>query len=255
MRKELKLSVDGLELGGQLFIPEEKEGPYPALILCHGIPSGIVDPADGGYPLLAERFAGEGFAVLTFSFRGSGISGGNFDIKGWTHDLKAAIDYLWNLAEINESHIMLAGFSAGATVSIYTAARDKRVAAVAACACPADFSGIYQADDPMKTLGYFRKIGIIRDVNFPPSREAWLNDFRKIEALHCVADISPRPLILIHAREDAVVPLKNAQMLFEKAGQPKKLALVEGAEHRLRRDARAMDILSQFLKENMVGQE
>jgi uncharacterized protein len=254
MRKEVKLAVDGLELGGQLFIPEGKEGPYPAVILCHGIPSGIVDPSDGGYPLLASRFAAEGLAVLIFSFRGSGISGGNFDIKGWTHDLKAAIDYIWNLPEIDESHLTLVGFSAGATVSIYVAAQDKRIAAVAACACPMDFRAIYEADEPLKTLDYFRKTGIIRDASFPPSREAWLNDFRKIEALYGVAEISPRPLILIHAREDPVVPLKNAQMLFKKAGQPKKLAVVDGAEHRLRRDAKAMDILSQFLKENLKGQ-
>jgi uncharacterized protein len=251
MRKEVKLSVDGLGIAGQIYFPEDKEPPYPAVILCHGIPSGIVDPADGGYPLLAARFAARGFAVLTFSFRGAGISGGNFDIKGWTHDLKAAIDYLWNLPETDESHLMLVGFSAGATVSIYVAAQDKRVTAVAACACPMDFKVISEADDPLKTLNYFRKIGIIRDSDFPPSLETWLNDFRKIEALHSAAEISPRPLILVHARDDGVVPVINAQKLYDKAREPKKLIIIEGAEHRLRRDARAIDIVMQFLKENV----
>jgi uncharacterized protein len=249
MRKEVRINVDGLEIGGQLVFPEAGEPPYPAVILCHGIPSGIVDPADGGYPALAAHFSAEGFAVLTFSFRGTGISGGNFDIKGWTHDLEAAIDYMWNQPETQESRLSLVGFSAGATVSIFVAAQDKRVAGVAACACPADFKSISEVDDPQKSLNYFRKIGIIRDSNFPPAIKVWLNNFRKVDALHSVAGISPRPLILIHAREDPVVPVIHAQKLYEKAGEPKKLVIIDGMEHRLRRDAKAMAIVTHFLKE------
>jgi uncharacterized protein len=253
MKKEVRITVNGLELAGQFVLPEGKEPPFPAVILCHGIPSGIVDPADGGYPVLAARIATEGFAVLTFSFRGTGMSGGNFDIEGWTHDLEAAIDYMGNQPETAESNLILVGFSAGATVSIFVAAQDKRVAGVAACACPADFRAISDVDDPRKTLNYFRKIGIIHDANFPCSVEAWLNGFRKIDALHSIAEISPRPLILVHAREDPVVPVLNAQKLYEKAGESKKLVIVNGAEHRLRRNAGAMEIVSQFLKENGQG--
>jgi uncharacterized protein len=249
MRKEVRLTIDGLEIGGQLVLPEGREPPYSAVILCHGIPSGIVDPADGGYPALAARFAEEGLAVLTFSFRGTGISEGNFDIEGWTHDLEAAVDYMWNLPETEESSLSLVGFSAGATVSIFVAAQDKRVAGVAACACPADFRSISEVGEPGKTLNYFKKIGIIRDSDFPPTLKTWLNSFRKVDALHSVAEISPRPLILIHASEDPVVPVANAQRLFEKAGEPKKLYIIDGTEHRLRRDAKAMKIVMQFLKE------
>jgi len=50
-----------------------------------------------GLPLLAKTIRNEGFAVVTFSFRGTGISDGNFDIVGWTHDLKAMIDHTWSL--------------------------------------------------------------------------------------------------------------------------------------------------------------
>jgi len=248
MNKEIRINIENLEIGGQFFLPPGKEPPYPVVILCHGIPAGIVDPADGGYPELAARFAAEGFAVLTFSFRGTGISAGNFDIEGWTRDLEAAIDYVCNLAERDESKLFLVGFSAGATVSIYVAAQDKRVTGVAACACPATFNSIYEVDDPRKPIEYFRKTGIIRDSHFPPSPEAWINGFRRVDALHSVAEISPRPLILIHASEDPVVPVLNAQRLFEKAGEPKKLVIINGAEHRLRREVKAMDIVLQFLK-------
>jgi uncharacterized protein len=251
MNRDVNLKVDGLKIAGQIYLPEDREPPYPAVILCHGVPSGAAaDPNDGGYPLLARTIAGEGFAVLIFSFRGAGDSEGNFDIVGWTHDLAAAIDYLWGLSEIDESHLSLVGFSAGGAVSIYVAAQDKRVSAVAGCAAPADFSAISDPRHSQLTLEHFRKIGIIRDPDYPASREAWLNDFRKISALRSVADIAPRPLLLVHADQDNVVPFVSAQKLFAEAGEPKKLVTIRGPEHRLRRSEKAVKTVLKWLKEN-----
>lgn len=252
MMRDIRIAVDNLTIAGQLYLPENIDSPYPAVILCHGIPSGIADPTDGGYPLLAATISGEGFAVLTFSFRGTGISEGNFDIKGWTRDLEAAINYLWNLPEIDDASIALVGFSAGASVSIYVAAHDKRISAVAACACPSDFSVISETDNPKLTLEYFRKIGIIRDPEFPLSPEGWLSDFRRINPLRCAADIAPRPLLLVHAREDKVVPVINAQKLYDKAGDPKQMVIMDGDEHRLRRNDAAMAAVISWLRKHLV---
>jgi dipeptidyl aminopeptidase/acylaminoacyl peptidase len=82
VEREVDLTVDGLKISGGLYFPKNGKAPYPAVVLCHGIPSGMVDPADGGYPLLAKTMADKGFAAFTFSFRG-GVAG-NFDIAGWT---------------------------------------------------------------------------------------------------------------------------------------------------------------------------
>ena len=248
MQQDFRITVDGLKISGQLYRPEGVSAPFPAVVLCHGVPSGIVDPTDGGYPLLAARFAREGFAALTFSFRGTGISEGNFDIRGWTHDLEAAVTYLWNLPEIDDSRISLVGFSAGASVSIYVAAHDKRIAAVAACACPANFNAVSDSGKPQSAINYFRKIGIIRDPGFPASQEEWLNDFRRINALRCVADIAPRPLLLVHARGDKVVPVEHALSLYQKAAEPKKIVIIEEDEHRLRRSEKAMETVIKWLK-------
>jgi uncharacterized protein len=248
MIRNANLTVDGLKIVGQLYTPENREPPYPAVILCHGVPSGVVDPTDGGYPLLAETISRAGFAVYTFRFRGTGESEGNFDIIGWTHDLEAVIDYLWGLEEIDDAHIALVGFSAGASVSVYVGAQDKRVSAVAACACPADFSAISNSGNPETTIQYFRKIGIIRDEDFPPSKAGWLNDFRKVNAFHSVADISPRPLLLVHAAGDNVVPASNTEKLFKQAGELKKKVILKGAEHRLRRDEKAVETVISWLE-------
>ena len=137
MIKEANLFVDGWKIIGQLYLPDFGQAPYPGVILCHGIPSGSVDPTDGGYPLLASTISKAGFAVYTFRFRGSGESQGNFDILGWLHDLESAVDYMYLSASVNKRKIALVGFSAGAAVAICTADRDKKVSAVVACASPA----------------------------------------------------------------------------------------------------------------------
>jgi uncharacterized protein len=248
MIKDANLTVDGLKIVGQLYLPEGVEPPYPAVILCHGIPSGIVDPTDSGYPLLAKTISEEGFAVYTFRFRGTGTSEGNFDIIGWTHDLEAVISYLWDLGEIDHAHLSLVGFSAGAGVSLYVAAQDKRVSAVAACAGPAGLDAISDPEKFHLSLDYFRKIGIIRDPAFPPSPEEWRLSFRKVNALRSVADIAPRPLLLVHAAQDNVVPAVNARMLYDKAAEPKQLVIIEGSEHKLRRNATAVAIIIKWLK-------
>jgi uncharacterized protein len=251
MIKDITLTVDNLKILGQLFLPEGAEPPYPVVVLCHGVPSGTVDPADSGYPLLAKTFSENGLAAYTFRFRGTGGSEGNFDIVGWTRDLAAVIDYVWELPEIDDHQIALVGFSAGAAVSVYTGSQDKRISAVVACAAPADFSNISDVDQPGLMVNYFRKIGIIRDPDYPVSLEDWLNDFRKINALYSVADIAPRPLLLVHARGDSVVPVINSKRLHAAAGEPKKMVILGGSEHRLRKNEKAVETIITWLKKQI----
>ncbi len=242
------LEVDGIAIVGQVFLPDKKS-LYPAVCLCHGIPSGEpTEPGDGGYPLLAEKICRDGFAVLIFNFRGTGGSGGNLDILGWTHDLQAAIDYLWGLADIDKSLLSLVGFSAGAAVSVYVASRDERVSGVAACACPADFSLILDGNGWQSYLARFHNIGAIRDTGFPASVEEWLDGFRQVTPVNHIADVTPRPLLLVHGSQDETVPVSHARRLYDTANDPKQLVIIDGAGHRLRRDERAVGAVLDWLK-------
>lgn len=248
MRTEpVALEVDGLNIVGQLYLPPG-DMPYPTVCVCHGIPAGIPDPTDRGYPLLAEQICYHGFAALIFNFRGTRNSGGNLDISGWTRDLKAVIDYLSALPEVNKSCLYLLGFSGGAAVSIYVAAQDKRVSSVVACACPAEFTFFTKVEDPRSLVDHFRSIGTIRDDDFPHSTREWLNGFELVSPINYVAGISPRPLLLVHGSQDETVKVSHAHRLYARAGEPKQLVIVEGAGHRLRRDEGAMAIVLDWLK-------
>ena len=248
VKKAVVLEVEGINISGQLYLPTGK-APYPTVCVCHGIPARVPDPGEaGGYPLVAERICQEGFAVLFFNFRGTGASGGNLDVLGWTRDLKVVIDYLCTLPEVDKSRLSLLGFSGGAAVSVYVASQDSRVSCVAACACPAEFTFITEVDEPWSVIDHFRSIGAIRDEDFPRSTEEWLNDFRLVRPVEYVAGIAPRPLLLVHGSKDETVDMSHAYRLYDKAGEPKQIIVVDGAGHRLRQDDRAMAIVIDWLK-------
>lgn len=234
------LELEGFNLVGEAYVPRRQ--PAPALCLCHGIPRGTPpEPGDGGYPLLARRFAHAGFLTAIFNFRGTGNSGGNFDMLGWTRDLQKVMDYLCAMSETKQREIALMGFSGGAAVSAYVAAHDRRVSSLVLCSCPAQFRLAVHRERADLMVTHFREVGIIRDDGFPPSTEDWLAGFRQVTPIRWVEGICPRPLLIIHGTNDNVVDPRDAWALYEKAGQPKDILMVEGAGHRLRTEDRAIE--------------
>jgi len=245
--EEVRLKADGLELVGELHIPS-RDKVHPALCICHGIPAGPPDPSDRGYTLLAQRFCHAGFITLIFNFRGTGRSGGNLDILGWSRDLQAALDFLYNIKEADKTHFCLLGFSGGAAVSVYTAAHDPRVSSVVTCACPADFRSLPQRETPLNAIQRFREIGAIRDRDFPASIGEWERGFETISPINWVDKISPRPLLLVHGDADELIPLEHSHKLYHKAKEPKELSIIPGAKHKMRLEEAAMAFVLDWLK-------
>jgi len=240
--------VDDIVIVGELRLPEGA-AKYPALCICHGIPSGKpADPNDKGYPDLADRFCRAGFVTLIFNFRGTGPSGGNFDMMGWARDTDGAINYLHSCSQVDQSRIYLMGFSGGAAASAYVAAHDARVARLVLCACPAEFRRIVTERKADFSIDRFRQIGLIRDNDFPPSLDEWANSFREITPINWIDRIAPRPLLMLHGKEDDLIEEEQAWRLYEKAGEPKDIAIVAGAGHKLRLSNEAMDTALAWLK-------
>jgi putative redox protein len=245
--KEIRLKADGLELAGELHIPSSDK-VHPTLCISHGIPAAPPDPTDKGYALLAQHFCLAGFVTLIFNFRGTGRSEGNLDLLGWTRDLRAALDFLYNLEEVDKTRFCLLGFSGGAAVSVYVAARDPRVSLVVTCACPADFHSLFQKETPLETIQRFRQIGAIRDNDFPSSLEEWQRGFGTVSPIKWIDKIAPRPLLLVHGDADELIPLEHAHRLYQKAKEPKELKIIHGAKHKMRLEKAAMNFVLDWLK-------
>jgi dipeptidyl aminopeptidase/acylaminoacyl peptidase len=249
MKREIILTTDNLRLPGEVYFPETTKEPRPAVCLCHGIPSGQPSPSDDrGYPGLAERFCAAGFITLIFNFRGAGPAEGNLDVMGWTRDLEAAIDYLASLEEVDKYRLCLLGSSGGAAVSVYVAANDQRISSLVTFACPAEFGFLTDKERAKATIDHFRGIGVIRDSDFPPSVDEWLEGFSTVSPIRWINRISPHPLLLIHGDKDDLVPVEHAHQLYERAGEPKKLVIIPGAGHRLRHEEKAITAALDWLK-------
>lgn len=245
--KKASFLVEGVDIQGQLYLPGEGKR-LPVLCICHGIPSGKpADPADKGYPLLAEKFCQAGFITMIFNFRGTGASGGNLDMLGWTKDLEEIITYLHSLPEADKSQLYVMGFSGGAAVTTYVAAHEPRISGVILCACPAEFDNFINRSE--SSIEHFRSIEVFRDKEFPPSSREWLNGFRKIAPLKWIDKIAPRPLLILHGEKDDLIGIDHAWRLYEKAGDPREIAIIEGGGHKLRSSEQAMDTALKWLNQ------
>lgn len=245
--KQIWLKSGGLNLAGEVYFPPGNK-LCPALCICHGIPNVAYNPADRGYAILAQKFCSAGFITLIFNFRGTGRSEGNFDLLGWSEDLTAALDFLHSLNQVNKTHLCLLGFSGGAAVCVYIAAHDSRISLLATCACPADFSFTEDGTSIATRIERFRKIGAIRDKDFPASVAKWRQGFQIITPIRWIDKISPRPLLLVHGDADETVPVEQVHKLYRKAKEPKEMVIIPGAKHKLRLEEAAMATVLDWLK-------
>lgn len=236
---------DGLSLAASLAraSPSAASGAgRQGLVLCHGFPAAptVVGSGPSGYHELAERLATDtGWAVMTFSFRGTGHSEGNFSLGGWLSDLQAATDALLTTAGVDD--VWLCGFAAGGALALCAAGEDPRVRGVVAFSAPADFGD--RAHDARRFVAQARAAGVIRDPAFPPDLDAWARELREVRPLSLIGKIPPRPVLLVHGSNDEVVPVLDARALADAADGQVELRVLVGAGHRLRHDPRAIALL------------
>ncbi len=217
------------------------------LVLCHGFPADPRGAATAGesYPELADRLAADaGWAVLTFSFRGTNGSPGDFSLGGWLTDLRRATEHLLDAADIDG--VWLAGFSAGAALALCAAGEDERVRGVASFAAPAEFGR--WADDPEGFLEHARSVGAVHTRGFPGSFDDWARELAEIRPVALVAKVPPRPVLLVHGSDDDTVSVMDARALADATDGQAELRIITGAGHRLRHDPRAIAVLLGWLE-------
>jgi alpha/beta superfamily hydrolase len=138
-----------------------------------------------------------GFPVLRFNFRGAGLSHGAHDQgDGEVEDVRTALDWL-----DSEFHLPLlfAGFSFGAAVGLRAACPDPRVKALIGVGTPV--------------------APVAADTEAP---RTYTFDF-----LHDCA----KPKLFVSGARDQFGPRARLEALIASLPEPKKLVLIEGADH------------------------
>ena len=246
--EHFSLKSDGITIRGKVMFPGAKPSmQYPVLIICHGIPGSGTPRSenDPGYDSLLDRFSGLGLASVFFNFRGCGDSDGDFDMMGWTRDLRAVVDKVVNMPHIDPTRVILLGFSGGAAAAINVSADNSNIFALASVCSPATFE-IFDKD-PNEIIDDFRERGIIRRPDFPKDVNQWMNAFREVQPEKWIGFFKGKSLLIVHGDADELIPLSQAEELFKKAPAGiKELQIIHGGEHRLRTNPSCLQILEDW---------
>jgi fermentation-respiration switch protein FrsA (DUF1100 family) len=199
------------------------EGPWPAVIVLHGAGSRKENHAD-----YARAAVAHGLAALTFDNRGHGETEGPLG-DSVIDDLAGLAAWLAAQPEIDGARIGVRGSSMGGLLAIHAAAAADDIAAAIAI-CPA--AEWMLAEDVQRVLdGRPPPAGsALSEMRIDaPALAEWL-DRNDVE--DAAERMGTKPLLLIHARGDEVVPYSHSEKLYERATEPKRLVLLEGGHHR-----------------------
>ena len=147
-----------------------------------------------------------GFSVLAYDYGGYGLSTGGASEQRVYRDVEAAWAYLTETRGIEPSRIVLFGRSLGGAATAYLAARVTPAAVVLEstfCSIPA-----VVRDMP---LGRFLAKGI-------------RHRFPTIDRVPLIR----APLLVIHSREDSLIPFKHGKAIFDAAPEPKTFLEIRG---------------------------
>ncbi|OIJ64812.1 alpha/beta hydrolase [Streptomyces mangrovisoli] len=178
---------------------------------------------------VADALARHG-AVVTFSFRGHGASGGRSTVGDReVLDLAAAVGWA---RELGHARVATVGFSMGGSVVLRHAALHQGVDAVVSVSSPARW--YYRGTAPMRRLHWL--------VTRPAGRLVGRYGFRTrihhrewapvpLSPVEAVPRIAPAPLLIVHGDRDGYFPLDHPRMLAAAAGEHGELWLEHGMGH------------------------
>jgi dienelactone hydrolase len=215
-------SVHDQRVPALLSIPASARPPFPVIVMLHGVlghkssynqVKRSVFLTNAGYAVIRIDGPYRGEREVSIG-RGSGVQTSyhyrNRDAMMQTVvDLMRAVDYLASRDDIDANRIGFAGFSMGGAIGAMFCAHEPRVKAVLLAI----------------TGGDFDKLRIHNDN--APDDETLGPAYRLVDPVLYVAKITPRPLLMINAAHDEVVPRAATEALFDAAAEPKRIVWYE----------------------------
>jgi len=204
----------------------------PMLILAHGF-AGDMDE-NGLFVEARDFFAGMGFSVLRFDFRGCGASDGDFrkvGLKDLACDLSSVVKYVRSQADLRPTAIGMVCFSLAAGVAIL--ANTSRIGAYAfwspAVYTDRDMVPRYRSREVLEQVarrGWFMKAG-------QRVAGAFIEELASRQIEDAIAHFR-HPVFLVHGSDDQRIPSASSQKLVRHLAPTSRLILIPGADHSFR---------------------
>lgn len=220
----------------------------PCIITLHGLES---SKDSGKWPIIAHKLAMEGYACLRFNFRGCGEgwekSQGSFyetSLTSRIEDYKAAIDFLEKSGKVDMGRLGVIGSSMGGMVAI--AAQDPRIKVMAVMATPCEGIGLGKPHSSGNKILYYA---------LPSGRRLNVEFYRDLARYNLLEAVKKAPpILIIHGSSDMLVPVEHAQRLYKAALVPKRLEVIEGADHTFSNPMhlmRAIGLILEWLRKHL----
>ena len=260
---------NGHRLDADLHLPDAETGaPYPVVIPASGYQGlKVIHPERFARALTQRGYAVIAFDYRGFGM--SEGERGRLVPQEWAEDVRAAVDRASSHPDLDASRIALLGWGLGGGVVVAEAADDPRVRVVVACNGIADgyrstrnMHDEGSWDELVKRIeadrGHRASTGrsettspwdIVR-LDLDSRTDQYVGDelyrapgfgsgvtlesadyLLRFQPAAVASRISPRPLLVVHGAENQLHRPEEAQHLYEAAGEPKRIELLEGRGH------------------------
>ncbi len=228
-------SKDGTRISALLTTPPGyKKHPAPLVVLPHGGPAAHDSL---GWDWLSQSIANQGYLVLQPNFRGSNGFGSKFENAGYGQwngkvldDISAGTRVLIKAGYADPKRICIAGASFGGYAALAGLVFTPNLYSCAVAIAPVSDAGAMLSFERQtygknsRVMKYWRKVMTGYDGK---------TDIVSISPAN-FADAAKAPLLLIHGRDDTVVPIKQSQIMkqaLERANKPVQLVELKGEDH------------------------
>jgi len=203
------------------FLPPQKPS-YDVIIFCDGMPG-----LPGRKKKLMEFFSKKGFWTFNPRYRGVWESGGSFLETSPVEDIRDVIDglfqpvkSLWDNVEYNidPERIIIVGGSFGGPAALLLSS-DSRVTAVVTVAGVVDWTQQTETE-PLDWLFDITQQAFGEGYRMTKKNWGKLQEGNFYNPVNQLEDIDPRKVLMIHAKDDTVVPYARTKAFAEKMGIP-----------------------------------
>jgi dipeptidyl aminopeptidase/acylaminoacyl peptidase len=251
-------AADGLKIPAYLTLPNGKDPKkLPLVVMPHGGPAAMDEP---GFDWWAQALASRGYAVLQPQFRGSYGYGWSFMSAGFGQfgrkmetDLSDGVRSLAVSGIIDPKRVCIVGASYGGYAALAGATLDTGV-----YRCAVSDAGL---SDLHKYLTYTDPLfAPMNDPNYSSGLRFW-DRYMGIKGPDdpAIDQISPLkhidrvsiPILLIHGRDDTVVPFEQSQMMadaLKASGKTYDFVVMPGEDHWLSRSETRLQMLQATVK-------
>ncbi|MBP1839249.1 bifunctional alpha/beta hydrolase/OsmC family protein [Formosa algae] len=182
---------------------------------------------------ISRSLTNHDFGVLRFDFTGLGRSEGEFSDSHFSSNVSDLLAVSAYLETHYKAPALMVGHSLGGAAVIVTSSKLESVKAVATIGAPATvdhvthlfshgFDDIEDKGDVEVNIG-----GRPFNIN-----KEFVDDFSKTDLIAITENLR-KPLLIMHAPFDAIVPIDNAERLYKTAHHPKSFVSLDQADHLL----------------------